>query len=368
MPLLKLADFGFARVLPAASLAETLCGSPLYMAPELLRREKYDAKADLWSVGIVLYEMCVGQPAYRANNVIDLLTNIEKKADRIVFPDEDPAAFRKHAKTGEESDTFQPPTTPVSSDIKSLIRRLLKQRPERRMSFDEFFGCSSVWEIAISMSTTTDDDSLSLDNSTSTDSALATRSKETSSEESGIASVPSITQPPPFARRSSPPVAPRSAPTQTSSQKRPGPSYYVSSDPVEEDVQTSSTSLTSPRPIEGSTQRRRSSRSSQKGPSVEDPPAPITPSSNNAPVARHRAVGEGSPLASTPPITMGDDGRLSIGPTHRTESALDVDDSVDRSGYVLVDKEPVEINALADGEFIHVVGRLELTSRICAHV
>jgi len=39
---LKIADFGFARHLETASLAETLCGSPLYMAPEILRFQKYD--------------------------------------------------------------------------------------------------------------------------------------------------------------------------------------------------------------------------------------------------------------------------------------------------------------------------------------
>lgn len=41
-------------------LAETLCGSPLYMAPEILRYHKYDAKADLWSVGTVLFELLSG--------------------------------------------------------------------------------------------------------------------------------------------------------------------------------------------------------------------------------------------------------------------------------------------------------------------
>ncbi len=54
IPILKVADFGFARFLPSTDLASTLCGSPLYMAPEILRYEKYDAKADLWSVGAVL--------------------------------------------------------------------------------------------------------------------------------------------------------------------------------------------------------------------------------------------------------------------------------------------------------------------------
>ena len=48
---LKIADFGFARHLAEESLADTLCGSPLYMAPEILSYQKYDAKADLWSAG-----------------------------------------------------------------------------------------------------------------------------------------------------------------------------------------------------------------------------------------------------------------------------------------------------------------------------
>ncbi|EGO26925.1 hypothetical protein SERLADRAFT_343729, partial [Serpula lacrymans var. lacrymans S7.9] len=74
---LKIADFGFARSLPNAMMAETLCGSPLYMAPEILRYEKYDAKADLWSVGAVLYEMAVGKPPYRAMNHVELLKKIE---------------------------------------------------------------------------------------------------------------------------------------------------------------------------------------------------------------------------------------------------------------------------------------------------
>ncbi|OAX84987.1 ULK/ULK protein kinase [Emergomyces africanus] len=87
MPLLKLADFGFARSLPSTSLADTLCGSPLYMAPEILRYEKYDAKADLWSVGTVLYEMVVGKPYFRATNHVELLHKIEKANDRIKFPE-----------------------------------------------------------------------------------------------------------------------------------------------------------------------------------------------------------------------------------------------------------------------------------------
>lgn len=117
LPMLKIADFGFARSLPATSLAETLCGSPLYMAPEILRYEKYDAKADLWSVGTVLYEMVVGKPPFRAANHVELLHRIEKGEDRIKFPEENP----------------------VSSEIKALIRLLLKQNPVERLNFVDFF-------------------------------------------------------------------------------------------------------------------------------------------------------------------------------------------------------------------------------------
>ena len=81
--MLKIADFGFARSLPSTSLAETLCGSPLYMAPEILRYEKYDAKADLWSVGTVLYEMVVGRPPFRATNHVELLRKIGHICDNM---------------------------------------------------------------------------------------------------------------------------------------------------------------------------------------------------------------------------------------------------------------------------------------------
>lgn len=118
LPMLKLADFGFARYLQTSSMAETLCGSPLYMAPEILRYEKYDAKADLWSVGAVLYEMAVGKPPFKAPNHVELLRRIQKAKDVIKFPEE---AF-------------------IHPDIKTLICALLKQNPADRIDYDGFFS------------------------------------------------------------------------------------------------------------------------------------------------------------------------------------------------------------------------------------
>ncbi|KAF9374260.1 Serine/threonine-protein kinase [Podila verticillata] len=145
LPVLKIADFGFARSLPHLSLAETLCGSPLYMAPEILRYEKYDAKADLWSVGAVLYEMCTGKPPFRAQNHVELLKRIEKAQDVINFPGEvDERSGSSGASPSQTGHHF----TPISDDIKDLIRQLLKRNPVERISFEEFFMNPTVSNLA----------------------------------------------------------------------------------------------------------------------------------------------------------------------------------------------------------------------------
>ena len=118
LPFLKIADFGFARHLPTTTMAETLCGSPLYMAPEILRYEKYDAKADLWSVGTVLFELVTGRPPFRAANHVDLLRKIERAMDNIKFPDD----------------------SKISHEMRDVIQRLLKKTPTERLSWEGFFA------------------------------------------------------------------------------------------------------------------------------------------------------------------------------------------------------------------------------------
>ncbi|KAL0033084.1 hypothetical protein WJX79_002163 [Trebouxia sp. C0005] len=115
---LKIADFGFARHLQQQELANTLCGSPLYMAPEILKSQQYDAKADLWSVGTILYELVVGRPPYNGSNHIVLLQNIERNEARI------PATIAKH----------------LSPACIELIYSLLERNPVQRISFEEFFN------------------------------------------------------------------------------------------------------------------------------------------------------------------------------------------------------------------------------------
>ena len=68
-PILKVADFGFAQHLEEDSKDRGLKGSPLYMAPEMLLHRKYDARVDIWSVGIILYEALFGKAPYKSDTI-----------------------------------------------------------------------------------------------------------------------------------------------------------------------------------------------------------------------------------------------------------------------------------------------------------
>uniref|UniRef100_A0A7N0RH35 Protein kinase domain-containing protein n=2 Tax=Kalanchoe fedtschenkoi TaxID=63787 RepID=A0A7N0RH35_KALFE len=115
---LKIADFGFARLLQPRGLAETLCGSPLYMAPEIMQLQKYDAKADMWSVGAILFQLVTGRTPFNGNSQVQLLQNIIKSTD-LYFP---------------------PNNNGLTSDCKDLCRKLLRRNPVERLTFEEFFN------------------------------------------------------------------------------------------------------------------------------------------------------------------------------------------------------------------------------------
>lgn len=73
---IKLCDFGFAREFKGTLLTETICGSPLYMAPEILNNHKYNLKSDIWSLGIIMYEMFMKDHPFKANNMADLINKL----------------------------------------------------------------------------------------------------------------------------------------------------------------------------------------------------------------------------------------------------------------------------------------------------
>jgi fused len=59
-------------------------GTPLYMAPELVKEKPYNRTVDLWSLGIILYELFVGKPPFYTNNIYSLIQLIVR--DPVKYP------------------------------------------------------------------------------------------------------------------------------------------------------------------------------------------------------------------------------------------------------------------------------------------
>jgi hypothetical protein len=80
----KITDFGLARAMDDASLTQSgfVAGSPLFMAPEQARGEALDHRADLFSLGSVLYTMCTGRPPFRAANTLAVLRRVSEDLPR----------------------------------------------------------------------------------------------------------------------------------------------------------------------------------------------------------------------------------------------------------------------------------------------
>ncbi|KHJ98273.1 hypothetical protein OESDEN_01751 [Oesophagostomum dentatum] len=115
--IIKLADFGFARFLSEGVMAATLCGSPMYMAPEVIMSLQYDAKADLWSIGTILFQCLTGKAPFQAQNPPQLKAYYEKNRDlRPNIPDY------------------------CSAPLRDLLLRLLKRNAKDRITFEEFFN------------------------------------------------------------------------------------------------------------------------------------------------------------------------------------------------------------------------------------
>lgn len=106
---IKIADFGFSKNFGEEKLM-TSCGSPGYVAPEVLTCESYDKAVDMWSVGVIIYILLCGYPPFYADNA--------------------PALFKKIMDVKYDFD--DPSWDDVSEDAKNLIRHLLVKDPKER--------------------------------------------------------------------------------------------------------------------------------------------------------------------------------------------------------------------------------------------
>ncbi|XVF14956.1 hypothetical protein REPUB_Repub09cG0106000 [Reevesia pubescens] len=115
---LKIADFGLSRSVDPDQYAQTVCGSPLYMAPEVLQFQRYDEKVDMWSLGAILFELLNGYPPFCGRTNVQLLHNIKSCT---CLPFSKLILGRLHP------------------DCVDICSRLLSVNPDHRLSFQEFY-------------------------------------------------------------------------------------------------------------------------------------------------------------------------------------------------------------------------------------
>merc|ERR1711971_897889 len=116
-PVLKLGDFGFAQHFTSDETKSAIRGSPLYMAPEMVLNKGYDAKVDLWSVGVILYECLYGKAPFKSETLEELLIKIKSEQPIVI-----------------------PKGVGISNLCRDLLSKCLQRDPAKRIAYEDFFA------------------------------------------------------------------------------------------------------------------------------------------------------------------------------------------------------------------------------------
>lgn len=83
---IKMVDFGFAKKIGAGKKTWTFCGTPEYVAPEIIMNRGHDFGADYWSLGILIYELLTGSPPFSGTDPIKIYNMVLKGIEKVDFP------------------------------------------------------------------------------------------------------------------------------------------------------------------------------------------------------------------------------------------------------------------------------------------
>lgn len=113
---IKITDFGFAKCYDPqeGGLTETL-GSPLYMAPEIIKKLPYDCSVDIWALGVLTYIMLSGKPPFKGRTKDDVFVEITTK------------------NINYAGETWKN----ISKEAKNFIRRMLIRDPKQRATAED---------------------------------------------------------------------------------------------------------------------------------------------------------------------------------------------------------------------------------------
>ena len=107
----KITDFGLSKFFDEqSSLMKTPCGTPGYIAPEVLHMRGYDKQCDVWSFGVIVYILLCGFPPFYADNDAQLFEKIKRGKYEFIAPYWDP----------------------ISEEAKAFVRRMLVVDPKKR--------------------------------------------------------------------------------------------------------------------------------------------------------------------------------------------------------------------------------------------
>ena len=108
----KLTDFGWSNYMPGDdSKRTTVCGTPVYLAPEIINNRGHDERVDIWCIGVLMFELMTGFAPFQGDDVKTVKYNISRL--KIRWPRE------------------------MDRDAADLISRILKYNPEERISLEQ---------------------------------------------------------------------------------------------------------------------------------------------------------------------------------------------------------------------------------------